>query len=107
MDSKILKKLLFTIKKNKNLSPKQSYTAKLFNSGLSGCKKKFLEEIKEFMISLKKNKRSIIHEASDVLYHYLVILERVNINFKEVLKELKIRSKISGIEEKSRRKNVR
>jgi len=107
MNYKILKKLLLTIKKNKISNPKISYTARLYESGIRGCKKKFLEEVKELLKSLNKSKKNIVHEASDVLYHYLVLLECRKINFKDILQELKKRSKISGIEEKLRRKNVR
>jgi len=107
MNFKILKKLLSTIKKNKLLNPKISYTAKLYKSGINGCKKKFLEEVKELLNSLNKSKKNTIHEASDVFYHYLVLLERRKINLKDVLQELNKRSKISGIEEKLRRNYVR
>jgi len=107
MNYKILEKLLFTIKKNKILNPKISYTAMLYKSGIHGCRKKFLEEVKELLKSLNKSKKNIIHEASDVLYHYLVLLECRKISFNDVLQELKKRSKTSGIEEKLRRKNVR
>jgi len=107
MNYKILKKLLFTIKKNKSLNPKISYTATLYKSGIDGCKKKFLEEVKELINSLNKSSKNIIHEASDVLYHYLVLLECRKINFQDILQELNKRSKISGLEEKLKRKNVR
>jgi len=108
MRTKIINKLLITIKKNKKKNPNISYTASLFQSGVSGCKKKFLEEVKELLSSLKKNKKNIIHESADVFYHYLVLLERANVKFSEVLNELRSRSKISGIEEKlTRKKNVR
>jgi len=96
-----------TIKKNKKKNIRISYTAMLYKSGLQGCKKKFFEEVKELLGSFKKDRKEVIYEAADVFYHYLVLLERRKISFKEVLKELKKRSKISGIEEKLRRKNVR
>ena len=42
-----------------------------------------------------------------MLYHLLVLLELKKIKFSSILKELKKRQKISGIEEKLARKNVR
>lgn len=107
MNYRFLDKLLGTIKKNKNLSPKISYTAKLYKSGIKFCKKKFHEEVLELLNSFGQRKKNSIHEAADVIYHYLVLLERRNIEFKDVLKELKNRNKISGIKEKLNRKNVR
>jgi len=106
--NKTLLKLLSVIKKNKKKNIKKSYTAKLFKSGISGCKKKFIEEVNELIVSFKHSKKNIIHEAADVFFHYLVLLELKRINFKEVVKELKKRSNMSGISEKlNRNKNVR
>jgi len=103
MNSKILQRLISTIKKNKKLNPKISYTASLYRSGFKGCKKKFLEEVNELLSSFRKNKKNTIHEAADVFYHYLVLLETRNITFTKVIKELKKRSKFSGIQEKKNR----
>jgi len=106
--NRILVKLLSVIKKNKKKKNKQSYTAKLFKSGISGCKKKFIEEVNELIISLKYSKDGVIHEAADVFFHYLVLLERKGVDFRQVVKELQKRSKMSGISEKlNRLKNVR
>jgi len=68
-----------------------------------------MEEAKEFAVSCKySNKKNIVHEASDVLYHFLVLLEFKKISITSVMKELKRRQKISGIQEKKSRKiNVR
>jgi phosphoribosyl-ATP pyrophosphohydrolase len=63
-----------------------------------------MEEAKEFAISSKySNKKNLIHEATDVLYHYLVLLESKKISFRLILKEIKKRSKTSGIIEKLHR----
>ena len=48
-----LKKLIFTIKKNKKKSPKISYTALIFRKGLKFCISKFIEESKELAIISK------------------------------------------------------
>lgn len=101
---KVLKNLIKTIKTNKNKDIKISYTAYLFKRGKIFCIKKFMEEAKEFAISSKySNKKNLIHEATDVLYHYLVLLESKKISFRLILKEIKKRSKTSGIIEKLHR----
>ncbi len=68
-----------------------------------------MEEAKELAVSAKySNKKNITHEAADLLYHFLVLLESKKISMTSVMKELKRRQKISGIQEKkSRNKNVR
>ena len=67
-----------------------------------------MEESKELSNALKQSiKKNIISESADMLYHFLVLLELKKIKFSDVLKELKQRQKISGIEEKLSRKNVR
>ena len=104
-----LKKLIFTIKKNKKKSPKISYTALIFRKGLKFCISKFIEESKELAIISKSNKKKkIISESVDMLYHFLVLLEYKKIKFSQIIKELAKRQKISGIQEKKSRKiNVR
>lgn len=104
---KILELLIKKIKKNKNKNPKISYTASLIKK--RNCIKKFTEEAKEFAVSAKySNKKNIIYEAADLLYHFLVLLEFKKISMTSVMKELKRRQEISGIQEKkNRKKNVR
>jgi phosphoribosyl-ATP pyrophosphohydrolase len=106
---KNLKQLIQKIKKQKNKDPKISYTASLIKKGKNFCIKKFMEEAKELALSAKySNKKNIIHESADLLYHFLVLLDFKKISMNSVMKELKRRQKISGIQEKkSRKKNVR
>jgi len=102
---KNLEQLAKKIKKQKNKDPKVSYTASLFKKK-NFCIKKFIEEAKEFSFSCKySNKKNIVHEASDLLYHFLVLLELKKIPISTVMKELKRRQRISGIQEKKNRKN--
>ena len=106
----ILIDLVKIIKKNKKKSYKISYTSFLFKKGDSFCLKKLKEEINELLISLKRknNKKDVIHETADLIYHLLVVLEIRKINIKSIFYELKERMKISGLEEKRRRpSNVR
>ena len=101
--------LIKKIKKNKYKNPNISYTASLFKKGKNFCIKKFIEEARELASASKySNKKNIVHEASDLLYHFLVLLEFKKISIALIMKELKRRQKISGIQEtKSRKKNVR
>ena len=104
-----LSRLVKIIKKNKNQDPKISYTASLLKKGKVFCIKKFMEEARELATSSKYyNKKNIVHEASDLLYHLLVLLEFKKVSITLIMKELKRRKKISGIQEKNnRKKNVR
>ena len=102
---KNLKDLIIQIKKNKTKNPKISYTASLVKGRNNISLKKFLEEAKElFKASHYSNKKKIIHEAADLMYHFLVLLEFKKVSISSVLKELKKRRKISGIQEKNNRK---
>ena len=106
---KNLEQLIQKIKKQRNKDPKISYTASLMKKGNKFCIKKFMEEAKELAASAKYSiKKNITHEAADLLYHFLVLLEFKKISMASVMKELKRRQKISGIQEKkNRKKNVR
>ncbi len=106
---KTLEELIKIIKKQKKNNSKISYTASLFKKGKNFCIKKFMEEARELAASSKySNKKNIVHEASDLLYHFLVLLEFKKISITSIMKELKRRQRISGIQEKKNRKrNVR
>ncbi len=106
---KNLEQLIKRIKKQKNTNPKISYTASLYKKGKNFCIKKFMEEARELAVSSKhSNKKNIVHEASDLLYHFLVLLEFKKISIISIMKELKRRQGVSGIQEKkNRKKNVR
>ena len=51
---------------------------------------KVKEEVKELIEAIQKNNNEI-HEAADVLYHLLVLLEGSGIKIEDVMKELKKR----------------
>jgi phosphoribosyl-ATP pyrophosphohydrolase len=106
---KNLEQLIKKIKKQKNKNPNISYTARIFKNGKNFCIKKFMEEAKELASSSKySNKKNIVHEASDLFYHFLVLLEFKKVPISLVMRELKRRQMISGIQEKKNRKiNVR
>ena len=50
------------------------------------------EEINELLEAIKENSNKV-HEATDVLYHLMVLLEANNIKIEDVMDELKKRQK--------------
>ena len=88
---KTLEELITIIRKRKESSTEESYTKKLLsNKKLSVEKVK--EEIEELIDSIEKNSNKV-HEAADVLYHLMVLLEANVIKIEDVMNELKKRQK--------------
>jgi|TARA_B110001452_G_C14937226_1_gene327735 phosphoribosyl-ATP pyrophosphohydrolase len=86
-----LEQLINTIREKKNSSPDQSYTNKLLTDK-SLCVSKVKEEIGELIEAVEDNSNKI-HEATDVIYHFMVYLEANNIKIEDVMEELKKRQK--------------
>ena len=83
---------LFNLARERKKSPLDgSYTNKLL-SDKSLSKKKVLEEINELIEAVENNSNKI-HEAADVLYHFIIYLEANDIEIEEVMKELDKRKK--------------
>lgn len=83
------------IKSRKENLPENSYTASLFLSGSDRIIQKFGEESVETLIAAKNRKRDeVINEASDLIYHLLVMLEEQNININEITDKLMSRHNI-------------
>tara|TARA_Y100000817_G_scaffold308116_1_gene295387 strand:- start:254 stop:526 length:273 start_codon:yes stop_codon:yes gene_type:complete len=71
---------------------KNSYTNKLLKLGPKKIAQKFGEEANELVIDyLKGSKKRTIEEASDLIYHLLVLLKSKKISLEEINKELKKR----------------
>ncbi len=88
---KTLEELVAVIRKRKETSTEESYTKKLLNNKkLSIGKVK--EEIEELIEAIEKNTNKV-HEAADVLYHLMVLLEANGIKIEDVMEELKKRQK--------------
>ena len=88
---KILEELIAVIRQRKESSVEESYTYKLLkNKKLSV--EKIKEEIAELIEAIEKNTNKV-HEAADVLYHLMVLLEANDIKIEDVMNELKKRQK--------------
>ena len=86
---KSLEELVNVIRDRKNSNSKKSYTNKLLNDKKMNVAK-VNEEVKELIEAIEKNDNKV-HEAADVLYHLLVLLESNGIKIEDVMKELKKR----------------
>jgi len=86
---KSLEELVNIIRDRKKSNHERSYTNKLLNNKKMNVEK-VNEEVKELIEAIKKNDNQV-HEAADVLYHLLVLLEGNGIKIEDVMKELKIR----------------
>jgi phosphoribosyl-ATP pyrophosphohydrolase len=89
---KHLEELVNIIRQRKNADIKDSYTNKLLNDKKM-CISKVNEEVGELIEAIEKNDNKT-HEAADVLYHLLVLLEKSEIKIEEVMQELKKRQKL-------------
>lgn len=98
----IIEKLVQTIRSRKKSDIKSSYTSFLLSKGNEHCLNKLKEEVAELEDAIK-NKKNTVHETADVIYHLLVTLESVGINFNDIIIELKKREGTSGFEEKKNR----
>ena len=88
---KSLEELVSIIRERKNSSTEKSYTNKLINNKKM-CVEKVHEEINELIDAIQDNNNQI-HEAADVLYHLMVLLEANGIRIEDVMDELKKRQK--------------
>ena len=72
--------------------PEGSYTSKLFNRGIPKIAQKVGEEAVETVIeAVAQNRDAMIYEASDLIYHLLVLLEATGCSIADLEKELERR----------------
>lgn len=74
--------------------PEGSYTTKLFSKGVNKISQKVGEEAVETVIdAVAGNKEGMLYEASDLVYHLLVLLESAGCSIADIEKELSTRHK--------------
>ncbi len=85
----MLGRLQRIIAQNKTNPEEDSYTSFLLTSGVDRVAKKVGEEAVELVIAAKNNdKAEIVDEASDFLYHMMVLLATRGVKLSEVAAEL-------------------
>jgi phosphoribosyl-AMP cyclohydrolase / phosphoribosyl-ATP pyrophosphohydrolase len=93
-DFYFLKTLQDFIAKRKAEMPKGSYTTSLFESGTAKIAQKVGEEAVETVIeAMANNDERLIYEASDLVYHLIVLLSHKGYSLSDLATELKKRHK--------------
>jgi phosphoribosyl-ATP pyrophosphohydrolase/phosphoribosyl-AMP cyclohydrolase len=93
-DFYFLKTLQDFIAKRKKEMPEGSYTTSLFESGTAKIAQKVGEEAVETVIeAMANNDERLLYEASDLLYHLMVLLSHKGYSISDLATELKKRHK--------------
>ena len=89
-----LQELERVIEQRKGAAPDQSYTAKLYGAGRSRIAQKVGEEAVELAIaSVQEDRKRIVSEAADLVYHLLVLLRYHDLALADVAHELSQRQR--------------
>ena len=80
--------LMELIKGRKAEKVEGSYTSYLFEKGLDKILKKIGEESSEVIIAAKNDRKEAVYEISDLIYHMLVLMAEMDIEIKDIIKEL-------------------
>jgi phosphoribosyl-ATP pyrophosphohydrolase/phosphoribosyl-AMP cyclohydrolase len=87
-----LSELQTFIDKRKEELPEGSYTTSLFNKGINKIAQKVGEEALETVIEATNGTREhLVYEASDLLYHLMVLLTEKGLRIEDVAEELQHR----------------
>jgi len=105
--SDVLKRLAETIAARTGADAATSHTASLLAKGPAKCAEKFGEEAVEAVIeAVRGDRKALVSEGADVLYHLSVMLAAQDLSILDVLGELERREGRSGIAEKASRKRA-
>ena len=89
-----IRKLQAVIQQRHKDMPEGSYTTYLFNKGVNKIAQKVGEEAVETVIeAIDNNKERYLYEASDLIYHLLVLNEQMGFSLADIEEELAKRHK--------------
>ncbi|MDK1491127.1 phosphoribosyl-ATP diphosphatase [Sinorhizobium sp. 7-81] len=87
-------------------APEDSWTAKLVAAGQRKAAKKLGEEAVETVVAaISEDRKNLVDESADLLYHLMVVLNIAAIPLQDVMDELARRTSQSGLQEKANRQN--
>ena len=89
-----IRKLSAIVQQRHRDMPEDSYTTRLFIRGIKKIAQKVGEEAVESAIeAVDGNRHRFIYEASDLMFHYLVMLEQMGVSLADIENELLARHK--------------
>jgi phosphoribosyl-ATP pyrophosphohydrolase/phosphoribosyl-AMP cyclohydrolase len=89
-----LRELELVIEQRKAASPDQSYTARLYRAGGSRIAQKVGEEAVELALaSVLNDRKRVVSEAADLVYHLLVLLRYHDLSLPDIAEELSHRQR--------------
>ena len=105
-DKTVFDELFDTILRRKSSgNPETSYVARLMHKGTEKINSKITEEAEEVCeAALEDDRKHLIYEVCDLLFHTFVLCGHKDIALSEIENELARRFGTSGIEEKESRK---
>lgn len=104
VNSAIIDRLFKTIEARQNANPDTSYTASLLARGSANCARKMGEEAIETVVAaLAEDKKALVQESADLLYHLLVLWVSKDVQPGDVFAVLAQREGTSGHDEKASR----
>ena len=90
----ILDQLVCLISERKIQKPKNSYVSSLFELGVDRISQKVIEEAGEVAIAaINRDKDNVIAEASDLIFHLMVLLVESGVDLEDIWTELSRRKK--------------
>ena len=107
--SDVLDTIAATVAARRDANPQTSYVASLNEKGIDKILQKVGEEAVEVILAAKNADSSVsdsaevINEVADLVFHILVMLDRLAISHNDVMAALAARQGISGLEEKASR----
>ena len=91
-DEGFIRHLSQIVRERHQQMPENSYTTRLFIKGVKKIAQKVGEEATESAIEAVDGNRSrFIYEASDLVYHLLVLLEQMDVTLEDIEHELSLR----------------
>lgn len=105
LEQHTLDALYAVVASRKGADPEESYTAKLFAKGRKKIAQKVGEEgVETAIAAVAEDKRHVVSESADLLYHLSVLWADCGVTPNDVWAELRQRFGTSGVAEKKARK---
>ncbi|NNC54199.1 MAG: phosphoribosyl-ATP diphosphatase [Pseudomonadales bacterium] len=107
----ILDNLANILEQRKTAAPGSSYAASLYAGGLNRILQKVGEESIETILAARdyqdqdgdEQREALVGEVADLIFHLMVMMSKLDLNYEAVLEELEKRFGISGLDEKASR----